>query len=679
MSDIPHNVLSEHFQERMGGRRLIGAVFTAFQLDPGFFEREILPVFLDVNLSHAAVIKLVQLEDCLRSLPGGIAVYYDANGLVLTDDGAAKLDVRRVPVRMSSGVFHPKNVFALVEDIEAGDNGKHARTLLVASLSANLTRTGWWENVEVCHVEELGKGDLTCMREDLLAFFAILRQRSPAGCDHAPLDAIAAFVRQTEQRPQRKVNGRIQCHFFPGNRPFDEFLWDVFGADARELYLEVLSPYFDKDDESAPLEKLIKRFRPRSVRVLLPRNASGEAEVPPAMYDWLAEHELGEWGRLPPAMVRSGKGEEAKPRCVHAKVYRFFSSHPKRELLAIGSVNLTRPAHQQGGNLESALVLEIDPPRRPDFWLESDRSKPPAFVEPTYDEDGDPAVAESGSRLAVRFHWETGRADAFWESTRPAPHLELQANGVALFELDAVEARIWVELPADAAEKLRSILKSTSFLTVVGDRPEPVMILVLEEGMFKKPPLLSHLSVRDILLYWSLLTPEQRNEFIQVRAGELLGDAASNDLVSRLPKAEVADTIFDRFAGTFHAFECVARSVAAALEDDNEKEALYRIFGMKHDSLGSLLRRVSDDAERDAVEKYVIVMCARQLCRELRRRWPDLWSGHVEASAELEAAMKVGDKLRADLAAKDPGEMGPFLDWFDRWFIERAKPMTEAV
>ena len=38
MADIPHAVLSEHFQERLNERRLISAVFTTYEFDPGFFE-----------------------------------------------------------------------------------------------------------------------------------------------------------------------------------------------------------------------------------------------------------------------------------------------------------------------------------------------------------------------------------------------------------------------------------------------------------------------------------------------------------------------------------------------------------------------------------------------------------------------------------------------------------------
>lgn len=139
MSDsIPRAVLSERLEEMLGGRRLIAGVFLTFRFDPEFFEQEILPVLLDVPLSHAAEIKLVQLEDALRSGPDGVAVYYDQNGIV-PEAGPARLDVRRIAVRHRTSIFHPKNVFALVESAEANESGRRSRALIVACLSANLT------------------------------------------------------------------------------------------------------------------------------------------------------------------------------------------------------------------------------------------------------------------------------------------------------------------------------------------------------------------------------------------------------------------------------------------------------------------------------------------------------------------------------------------------------------
>src|SRR5687768_66089 len=132
-------VLSEAFEERVAGGRLLSAVFFTFRFDPGFFEQEVLPVFVDVP-SFAPAVRLIQLEEALRSID--LAVYYDRRGLV-PESESAKLDYARVPITQP-GYFHPKNVFALVQDPEEKGGGER---LIVAALSANLTKPGWWTNV----------------------------------------------------------------------------------------------------------------------------------------------------------------------------------------------------------------------------------------------------------------------------------------------------------------------------------------------------------------------------------------------------------------------------------------------------------------------------------------------------------------------------------------------------
>jgi hypothetical protein len=214
MADIPRAVLSEHFQERIQGRRVVAAVFLTFRFDPGFFEQEILPAVLDVPLSHAPALRIIQLEDALRSLSAPIAVYYDANGLV-PEARAAKLDIRRIAVRHRQAIFHPKNVFLLVEDADPDEKGERERALLVACLSANLTQAGWWENVEVCHVEELVEGDSTRLRDDVLALLDGLQRRlhDKAADGNAALKEIVAFLRRhTEQRAGRSADARRHPH-----------------------------------------------------------------------------------------------------------------------------------------------------------------------------------------------------------------------------------------------------------------------------------------------------------------------------------------------------------------------------------------------------------------------------------------------------------------------------------
>ena len=122
-SDLPRQVLSEHFQERIANQRVLGALFLTYEFDPGFFEQEVLPVILDVPVSHAEVPRLLQLESALRELPYGVAVFYDWRGLRTSDYPAPRLDVSRIPVRLGTGIFHPKVVLLLTQDLELEEEG----------------------------------------------------------------------------------------------------------------------------------------------------------------------------------------------------------------------------------------------------------------------------------------------------------------------------------------------------------------------------------------------------------------------------------------------------------------------------------------------------------------------------------------------------------------------------
>lgn len=678
MADIPHAVLSEHLEEQLRGRRLLAAVFLTFRFDPGFFEQEILPVFLNVPVSHATAIKLVQLDDALRTVPDGVAVYYDQNGLV-PEAGSSRLDVKRIAVRHRTGIFHPKNVFALVEEVEADENGHRAKALLVACLSANLTRAGWWENVEVCHSEEIAEDASTRAAEDVIALLDGVERRvgDKASDGHASLRAIRTFLRTTDQRERRSADGQLHTHFFDGSTSVPEFLSAVAGNKLQGMNLEIISPYFDEGPTSKPLEELLEQFDPREVRVFLPRGNTGEALCSQDIFEWVSRQPSVSWAKLPQERVRGGKSEKARERFVHAKVYRFFQPQPKREILFVGSANLTNPAHRSGGNLETGFLVELDPPRRPEWWLATDASKPQTY-EPCTEDEG--TATSGGTRLSVRFWWNTATAEAFWDDGSPSPALSVKAQGVEVFAIDGLRSRSWTALSTEACSELRRVLRSTSFLTVVGDGKEPGWLLVQEEGMSHRPSLLLDLSPAEILRYWSLLTPAQRAAFLEARGGEIaqLGEGAA--LVSRFEPLAKGETFFDRFAGIFLAFGCLERAVRAALaKGGSPRDAVYRLFGEKYDSLGNLLNRVVKDAEEgsgDLVEQYVMALCARQLERELRREQPEFWQAHGQDVATLRARIEAALAVRERLVARSPTEMPAFLDWFERWFLRRAAPVV---
>ena len=683
MDEIPHAVLSEHFQERMQKRRLRAAVFLTYQFEPDFFEQEVLPVFLDTPLSHAMSIRYVQLEEVLSSMPGQIAVYYDAQGLVTKEAASAKLDVRRIPVRHRSGIFHPKNVFALVEAQEADEEGHREQTLLVSSSSANLTRAGWWENVEACHVEEIAEGDSTALRDNLRAFLRTLIRRteaeSSAGDEHdthAALHEILKFLGESEQRQTRSTSGKLHAHFYGGGESVADFIDNTAGGMVRGLSLEVISPFVDDADECKPLKELIARFEPRDVMVYLPRGADGTVSCREELFRDVCDLPKTSWGKFDEDMLQLGSGEQVRKRFVHAKTYRFFSQRPKREIYFIGSANLTTAAHQKGGNVETGFLVDVTPARAPEFWLKPLKSAPGEFKPDTEDQTRE----DCGSRLRLRYHWDKNLAEAYWDSNQASPALTLNARGVTIGELGVLEAQIWTPLGDTWARKFAEVLRETSLLRVRGESDPPPLVLVQEEGMSHKPSLLLELSAADILRYWSLLTPAQRAAFIETRAVGAALDGQGAELVARVALIAENDTLFDRFAGVFHAFGCLERAVITALKEGNEKDATYRLFGKKYDSLGTLLDRIlpaentPDEDVQKSIDHYIIVLCARQLCGNLRREFVEFWTSHREDVIVLNNYFERADRLHNTLLAHDPEKMQTFLPWFEKWFLKQVRP-----
>ncbi len=671
MGELPRVVLSEHFQERMTGRRLRSAVFLTYQLDPGFFELEVLPVFLDAPLSHAAAIRQLQLEDALHGLAGEVAVYYDAGGLVAGDASSAKLDVRRIPVRHHAGVFHPKNVFLLVEAEQGG-----AQALIVASLSANLTRSGWWENLEACHVEELLAGEPSFLARDMVSFLTDLRRRARGGGEQRALREILALLEPLVPANRRPPRQGRRTHFFASPEPFVDFLHRAAGRLPRGMCLEVISPYLDDAPSSGPLQDLVDRFRPEEVRVFLPRSAAGEGLCRAELYEAVRALPGVRWGRLPKAPLRLGRGEGAGERFVHAKVYRFFSQHPRRELCFVGSANLTTAAHRGRGNVETGFLVDLVPDRRPDFWLEVDDDPPPGFEAGT---DGEPAPEPTGTRLTLRYHWDRGVAEAFWDAPGLSPELMITARGLVVGRSPALPPRAWTKLGEETARRIAELLEETSLFEVHGEGEVPRLLLVQEEGMSHKPSLLLRLTVADILRYWALLAPEQRAAFVEARAPELALAGEGAELVVRLRARADIDTLFGRFAGIFHGFGCLERAVRAALESGRDKEADYRVFGRRYDSLISLLERAtSPEAGCDEVEAYVILGCAHQLCHAIAGDYREYWS---DRGADARRLTKLVEERRAavrrSLIDGNPEGFEQFLDWFDPRFHRRAEPVGE--
>jgi hypothetical protein len=172
------------------------------------------------------------------------------------------------------------------------------------------------------------------------------------------------------------------------------------------------------------------------------------------------------------------------------------------------------------------------------------------------------------------------------------------------------------------------------------------------------------------------LRPEQRQRFLETRP-ELLAAGTASGLMIVPKTAPGGEDLFSRLAGVFHAFGALERRVTEAIEHGHKSHAVALLFGERFDSIAPVIERVLEeqDAFGDVVDRYLVLLCAVQLCAEVRRRHPDFWTEYRDCAERLSSVLSARDAIRQQIITEAPDTMGPFLDWFDRWFVRRATPV----
>jgi hypothetical protein len=674
--DIQRQVLSEAFQAAMDGYRLRTAVFLTFSFAPAFFEQDILPVFFDISLSQVPQARVLHLADALR-VTGPIAVYYDA-GALEAGSGPPRTNFDRIGIHHRGGYFHPKNVLLLVERLEDHPKGIGKAgdlRLVVASLSANLTRAGWWENVEVAHLENFDEGAQCPFLGDLRDLLGTVRRLSPQGSDHAALDAIVAFLRRLHPLEQRVSEGLLLTRMYAGKSDLPTFLDELAGNRLRRRCLEVISPYFDETESLKPLQDLLDRFKPRETRLYLPRGMEGDALC--SKQYWHAVSKLGAvWGTLPKGVIFWTKSRD---RNVHAKVYRFFDPSDRRQTFFIGSVNLTNAGFSDGGNIESGFLIEVEGSSKSYWWLETDKKEPSEF---RTREEAEGLEIGLGTKLTLRYNWTTGVAHGIWDDQKQSPVLTIAGSGVALGQLGPLTPRTAWPLGDADAERLKQHLVSSSFVAVQIAGEADATILVEEEGVLDKPSLLARLPPEEILRYWSLLTDDQKAEFFDEHAGDL-NDEEIAKWTGQVKTQRSDHSFFAAFAHVYLSFGNLERAIRKALAAGRHKEAVDRLFGKRFDTLKRLVERLPEKEVPDPVADYVTLLCALQLLTVIKRDEPEFAAMARDRFTLIDEIETARDRLRPTIRLESSGlphgDEQAFFTWLDRWFLRRAEPASRAA
>lgn len=668
MSTIPSKVLSQHVRECLSGRRVTAGVFMTFTLEPAFFEEEIVTLLAGDALIQEPKLRLLQLEEALRGDIGPIAVYYDQAGL--RPDGGKTLDIRYVPVRAKAGVFHPKLVLLLTEPTDPG--GKLDAALICGVLSANLTKSGWWSSVECAHFEVVSDEEVCAFRDDLRRFLREVRRLGGRDQDHESLERIEAWLRNhTKSSLHSTIEGRLRTRLVAGTQPLLDFLEDVRGEKLHGASLEIIAPFIDESKPTA-LTELVERFDIREARVFLPTKEDGTASVKPGLYDAVKRMDGCAWAKLPQDVLKLGKEKNATSRGVHAKVYRFLKRSARYEAILVGSHNLSVPAHGAGRNVEASFLIEREHSGPLEWWLTTDARRPARFeLELPQDEDVD---LEAFIPLQVSYDWTTKALEVMWGGRDVSAVLHVTSAGSEVFAMSGLEPGEWIRLGDAESAALQQVLVSSTLLQVAMEDGRHATILVQESGMARKPSLIASWSIADVLEYWSRLTPEQRSAYLIDKAGsvpeEMIEDA---DRAARLQQTA---SFFTSFAGLFHGFEMLRKQVLQSLADGHDRQAEYRLFGQRYDSLPVVVERIVKGEEKDPLQSYLLLLCTRQLARELRGRDEPFFEQHRADLDALERHTRHADTLRGRLDLGPDGD--EFLKWFERHFLRNLRSPEET-
>lgn len=680
---IPQSVLYDEIREKIAGRKVRVAVFTTYSFDPGFFELYVLPVLFDISFSQNEKVLRLQLEDAVSTV-GEIAVYYDRTALA-QDAQPAQLDFRRIDVRRRTGVFHPKLVLLLVENTDPNAESEERTatpySLIVGVLSANLTRSGWWENVEVGHIEEIKSADLDdgrcSFRVDLLGLIQQFQRSAGPDEEHRALDQIHDFlVRDVSRERLTRHSAKLRQYtrLFYGQNSLPEWLKEV-RLSIYKWNLEIISPYFDANDVGT-LKALHDAIGPAETRIFLPTDETGRAAVTPEFYK--AAQEFAVWSKLPAEVVRAGGSQNVEnrlPRFVHAKVYRLWNNG--YSVVLVGSVNLTRPAHSRygAGNLEAAFLVDTaEALGGRTWWLDLLNHTPSQYAEKMEDETTDGETV--GANISFSYDWKNQVLRYRLEDQAEASINVSDATGKDLFTIAKPRAGSWIDCGPEPARMVGNLLPSSSFL-LLKYKENTWRVLVREEEMAQKPSILTTLTPEDILMCWSFLTAEQRKWLIETKLGGQCQIEGLN--LGAIQPETKQTTIFDRFAGLYHSFEQLKKHVDHAILQGLCREAEARLFGEKYDSLPALLQKILSRVDGDPVMNYLTFLSADQLAKEVAATHREFWTAHRDEAAKLAKLLENLPALRAAISLGSESEKKAFLDWYEQMFIRRTIPLPEET
>lgn len=668
-------VVTERLLELIGDREVRAALFTTYTFEPDFFELEVVPVLLDRNSAYSEDdrVKRFMVRENLRDSGLPIDIYYDSPMFRKSGNCSPEMEYLCHGVDLGNRAFHGKVNMILVRDRSNG-----SESLLIGAGSNNLSRAGWWDNIECQHWEEYRRGTHRGRFKNALSkeleFLANYRELSSEGAEYA-IDRITKFVSKCKgSRSAEPV------HYFGLNSPdqhgrFLKFLSkELIGAtDGDKWQLEIISPFFADNVSSMEHEKFFG-IGVEEVTLLLPTDDEGNAVCKDDYYQHIQSQDRIHWGEWRDDAARSLglTGDYYRP--LHAKVYHFHRGN--ESWVFVGSVNFTHMAmhrNVEAGFLvkqnNAAPLLEALPDDKVIEQFANLDEPPPGEM----DAEADVEIP----RLYLRYDWVSKRLSG--RTTRRHSY-EIQIIGpegeavIAPWALTYQETDYVGEVAA-----LEETLRNGSLIKIrgcnAGRAERPVFpehtVLLQQVGWSHKPLDLPALTPNQILAIYAGMSVERRQMMLidaKIRALVLAGHKGELNVGD---DDAVIDQFFCEYAEIFRAFGQLHERLSAALEGEHFNQVDYYLTGSGVDSLPSLLAgSLADDNNEGNLATatcYLLCLSALEIYGDAQfKRRPNVAAEAKNLRDEIKS-LKKGDRLV--LEDNSSQNRKQFFKWFEEEFF----------
>jgi len=673
-------VISEQLSNYINNRKVLAGAFTTFTFEPDFFELDVIPLLLSSGIPYSSDdrVKTFQVREALRESGIALEVFYDLPVFRKSAETSPSMEYLCHGVKHNNGVFHAKNNYILVKDKETDD-----LSLLFSAGSNNLSRTGWWENIEVQHWEEVNNQQPMVFIQQLIADIDYLIGKRSSLNKQLALDAIKKYLNQLTGS---KEANSVYYFSLSGGNSFNGFLDEIKHqtlATKDDWTLEIISPFFADNNKNQLHTDFLKNFGVSEIVMLLPRDQENIALCEQEYYEHINKSDGIKWGKWNPKITNSLGVSGDLFRHIHAKIFHFYNTHTRKAWVFVGSVNFSYKA--MNDNVETGFFVRLDnveallKPYSDDEQIE--RFQTALEHEPSDSiDEGQAALPE----LHISYDWVNKK---LLGHTAEGSSIEVNINSTE----GAIIVKSWVlteheNTYENDTKQLEVLLSQGSLINITGhnvETQEPFLehkILLQQIGWSHKAIDLPSLTLEQILSIYAGMSTERRLMLlINTQVKELVLKQMGGEM--SVGETEVfSEQFFCEYAEIFLAFRTLKTRLLTSLENKEFVQMDYYLTGAGMDSLPQLTKR-SGEHDMDgfnSVTSYLLLLSAKDLYDDKRFRERVNVAAEREIIEEKIVQLKTGNSIK--LEDDSPSKRKAFFSWFESQFFKQyeSKVMDEG-